>query len=97
MTVSAQTVWGALRGLETLSQLVDARLQSRQFGFSVNIASIGPRCETRLQPLRCSREEYNFTTDSYAIHEIPFRIQDCKKEPGRAGELESAELPRQVG
>lgn len=56
MTVSAQTVWGALRGLETLSQLV----------------------------------EYNFTTDSYAIHEIPFRIQDSPSFPHRGLLVDSA-------
>ena len=50
-----------------------------------------------LQTLRCSFEEYNFTTDTYAIHEIPFRIQD-----GRTPRLESWSMqshaagPRQV-
>ncbi|CAE7270384.1 HEXO1, partial [Symbiodinium necroappetens] len=56
MTVSAQTVWGALRGLETLSQLV----------------------------------EYNFPTDSYAIHEIPFRLQDSPSFPHRGLLVDSA-------
>jgi len=56
ITVSAQTVWGALHGLETLSQLV----------------------------------EYNFTTDTYAIHEIPFRIQDSPSFPHRGLLVDSA-------
>mmetsp|Transcript_9588 Transcript_9588/g.17811 ORF Transcript_9588/g.17811 Transcript_9588/m.17811 type:complete len:574 (+) Transcript_9588:42-1763(+) len=56
VVLSAQTAWGALRGLETLSQLVD----------------------------------FNFTTESYAFQDVPFRIQDEPRFPHRGLLVDSA-------
>ncbi|CAE7272190.1 HEXO1 [Symbiodinium natans] len=56
VAISSQTAWGALRGLETLSQLV----------------------------------EYNFTTDTYSIHDVPFRMEDAPQFQHRGLLVDSA-------